>query len=232
MAITFSAVSSAVFTGTTFTPTTPTAPGGGALSSANIIWCITFTNDGAGNPAAENGWTKQAVADLTAAPNVHIWSRVATGSEGATLPTPTTFAGSAATNLYLIFATAGGDTSSPQAGTATAADSNANGATLAIPSYTPPASNIMLVCVGGGSGNNITNTTTESVTGMTELGQINSQGTPKKVLGAFFEQLASANATGTRTLTLTQSAGGMAGVLIGMNPAPSGEPNMAGWLGN
>lgn len=231
MAVTFSSANSATFSGTTFTPTTPTAPGGGALSSANVIWLFTFVNDGSGNGGtAVNGWTKPFQVDTGTGPNLAAYWRQATGSEGATLATPGTWGGSNATNSYIIFSTAGQNTSSPEAGTHTENDSGANGTTLTVPSYTPPDAVTMLICVGGHIANNITNASTVSVSGMTEIAQFNTQGTSKRVWGVWQQQLASSAATGTRDIVCTQSGGGSAGALFGMSPTPTGPVESVGMV--
>lgn len=223
MAITFSSpTSTAVANATSVTVSTPTAPGGGALTTSHVILGCVFLGDvGVGSWVAGSGWTQVIFQDSTVASNVHILWRPATASEPANY-TFGAYAASSGTAEGVMFSCAGISTTSPVQ-TSSGQDANANTSTITCPAVTPTSTDAMLFYAGTSNGNNLIGTSTATGSAGTELFDLNTGAVAagKRVSAGYYQQLASGSSTGTRTITLTQAGANECGVTLALNPAPT-----------
>lgn len=227
MAITFSAPTNTIVSANSVTVSTPTAPGGGALTTSHVIFGLVFLgNVGVGTWLAGSGWTQAIFQSSTAAPDTHVIWRQATASEPANY-TLGPYGGTGLTT-GVLFSCAGINTTTPVQAI-DGQDANANSSTITCPTITPTSADAMLFYAGHSQGNNITGSTTATGSAGTELFDLNTGATvaTKKVSAGYYEQLTSGAPTGTRTITLTQAGANENGVTLALNPAAT----MVEWAG-
>lgn len=230
-----SGITSANASGTSVTVSTPTVrPDGSALQNGDLLLFV-LCAQGASTVSSgvPSGWSQTQDAPFAGAngPLIDVFYRYRTGTEAGSYAVGTT-----ATKLLQAFmlsvtgAVTSGDPFEDGIGT----DSVANGVTITYLSLNPVAADNMLLCIGTGQANNLTSTSTiGTISGMTEALDFptGATATRKGVTSLNYLQLTTTTATGTRTATMSDSAGQNTGVtLLLKTAAPTGPTETAGMI--
>lgn len=153
--------------------------------------------------------------------SLHALYKIAGASESA----PTfTWGSSAVAKSITIFRISAFDSGDPLSDAIS--DDAANAATATPPSITIDHDDSLLLVLSGVNGA----TTFDAVTGMTEFyDESSATGSNRTVAGRY--QTVAAGASGSRVVGVA-AANSQVALMFAINPVPSGEPNMVGWLGN
>lgn len=220
---------------TTVTVSTPTVrPDGSALQNGDLLVQVLCAQPGTSN-GAPSGWTRSTNSGAplagTNGPLVDVFYRYRDGTEAGSYAPGTTVS---RLLQAFMFSVTGAVTSGDPFETGNFTDSATNGTTINFPSITPTATNSMLICIGTGQANALTNTSTvATISGMTEALDFPSgtTATRKGVTALDYLQLASNAATGAKSTTMSDSAGQNTGVtLLLKTAAPAGPVEFCGMI--